>query len=69
MYKKYYVNNIQHDGDNEVHCEGCAYLSIATNVKYLGIFASSKEAIAAAKVYYPRTADGCAHCCPEIHSK
>ncbi len=66
--RKYYVNKTpQPNGDNEVHAEGCFWLSIAQDVLYLGVFRNAYEALEAAKVYYPRSADGCKHCCPEIH--
>ena len=67
MFKHYYVNSVpQSNGDHEVHCEGCYWMPSSTNRVYLGYFASSKEALAAARRLYP-SADGCAFCCPEIH--
>ena len=65
---RYYVNKIaQYDtGDHEVHRATCGRLPDAENRLYLGEFASSYEALIAAKRYYAR-ADGCAYCCPEIH--
>ena len=65
--KHYYVNSVpQPNGDHEVHCEGCLWMPSINNRIYLGYFASSKEALAAAKWRYS-SADGCMHCCPEIH--
>lgn len=65
--KKFYVNSVpQWNGDHEVHCEGCSWMPSIIHRVYLGSFASSKEALAAATRIYPN-ADGCAYCCPEIH--
>lgn len=65
--KHYYVNSVpQPNGDHEVHCEGCLWMPSINNRIYLGCFASSKEALAAAKWRYSG-ADGCMYCCPEIH--
>ena len=67
MKKHYYVNSVsQPNGDHEVHCEGCYWMPSITNRIYLGYFASSREALNAAKLRYP-LADGCAFCCPDIH--
>ena len=64
---RYYVNeNAQVNGDHEVHRADCSWLPTAENRLYLGEFASSYEALMAAKRIY-NSADGCAYCCPEIH--
>lgn len=64
---KYYVNkNPQDNGDHEVHKDGCSWLKMVVDKKYLGEFSSCHGAVAAAKAYYP-TADGCKHCSPECN--
>lgn len=55
--------------NNEIHKETCRYLPKPENRIYLGDFSNSYEALIAARKYYPYTADGCIHCCPEIHTK
>ena len=67
--EKYYVNNnAQLDsGDHEVHKDGCYWLSIAKDTKYLGLFTSCHEAVRQAKLIY-RTADGCKHCSIDCHT-
>jgi hypothetical protein len=43
---KYYVNNnAQSNGDHEVHKNGCSYLKLAKNTKYLGEFYSCSPAV------------------------
>ena len=65
---KYYVNkNPQENGDNEVHKEGCYWLSLVKGKEYLGDFSSCHGAVRKAKEKYP-TADGCKHCCLECHT-
>lgn len=69
---KFYVNkNVQigHGNNHEVHRESCFYLPKPENRIYLGDFLSSSSALAKAKEYYPYSADGCVHCCPEIHKR
>ena len=66
---KYYVNmNAQDNGDHEVHEDGCYWLSIAENVKYLGNFVSCHGAVAEAKRLGYATADGCVHCSGACHT-
>ena len=65
---RYYVNTkAQPNGDHEVHRETCKWLPSEDNRKYLGVFATSQEAVKEAKKYYAQ-ADGCYHCCPESHT-
>jgi hypothetical protein len=67
--KKYYVNNNpQPNGDHEVHQENCIYLPYIQSKKYLGEFYSCAPAVAEAKRTYP-TADGCAYCSPDCHTR
>ena len=66
---KYYVNNnAQDNGDHEVHKEGCYWLSLANNTRYLGYFASCRPAVEKAKESFS-TADGCKYCCPDCHNR
>ena len=66
---KFYVNkNAQATGEHEVHREDCFWLSLATDVLYLGDLSSCAEAIRAARrVYF--NVDGCKFCCKECHKK
>lgn len=65
----YYVNNqMQHNGDHEVHIDGCTFLVLAASKKYLGNHSSCHSAVAEAKKTYS-TADGCAYCSPACHTR
>ena len=68
---KFFVNNNRQDSESgknhEVHREGCFWLSIAKDTTYLGEFFTCTEAVKAAKIKYPFSADGCKHCCPNCH--
>jgi len=65
----YYVNkNPQPNGDHEVHESGCEWMPEPQNRQYLGDFSNCHPAVVAAKKIYP-TADGCAHCSPECHTR
>ena len=67
---KYYVNkNAQSNGDHEVHKTGCTYMPNIDNRIYLGEFTSCHGAVAKAKKDYYPTADGCAYCCPQCHTR
>ncbi len=69
MLRKYYVNNsAQSNGDHEVHEEHCAFLKLAVDVKFLGLFENGIQAVAYAKKLYSR-ADGCFYCCKEAHNR
>ena len=69
MLRKYYVNNsAQSNGDHEVHEEHCAFLKLAVDVKFLGLFENGIQAVAYAKKLYSR-ADGCFYCCKEAHKR
>ena len=64
----YYVNKTaQANGDNEVHKQGCYWLSLVTDSMYLGDFPTCHGAVLVAKRSYPR-ANGCAHCSPDCHT-
>ena len=67
---KYYVNNRRQDSanfNNEVHKEGCYWLSKAVDTTYLGEFYGCHSAMVEARKLYPSTADGCKTCCPDCH--
>lgn len=66
---KYYVNNNAQPGsnDHEVHNENCYWLSLASNMKYLGDFSNCRDAVREAKKYYNDT-NGCAYCSRECHT-
>ncbi len=64
----HYVNKqAQSNGDHEVHKSGCDRMPSVENRIYLGEFSSCREAVMAAKRYYPK-ADGCYYCCRECHT-
>ena len=67
----YYVNNNRQESKdglhNEVHKNGCYWLSKATNKSYLGEFYTCHGAVAEAKKKYPYSVDGCESCCPDCH--
>ena len=66
---KYYMNtNAQSNGDHEVHKEGCSWMPLSHNRKYLGQFYSCSEAVIEAKKY-DSNADGCKFCCPSCHTR
>ena len=65
----FYVNkNAQVTGEHEVHRFTCSWLPDPENRIYLGDFATSQEAVWAARRYY-NCVDGCAFCCPESHTR
>jgi len=64
---RYYMNeNAQSNGDHEVHREGCSWMPVPKNQKYLGDFPSCHGAVLKAKEYDSK-ADGCKHCSPDCH--
>ncbi len=67
---RYIVNtNAQPTGEHEVHNEDiCNYLPEEENRKYLGNFDWCQPAVDKAKETYPNS-DGCAHCCPDCHTR
>lgn len=76
---KYYLNrnkqSVSSGGNYEIHKETCPYYYNYTdgnNFIYLGIFYSERSAYDAACRMFPNNTheiDGCAHCCPSIHTK
>lgn len=67
-YAKYCISKrAQKSGEREIHVLGCKYMPSQRNLRELGVFASQKAALEAAKVIYPKS-DGCYYCCPEIDS-
>lgn len=68
MDNKYYVNkNAQTNGDHEVHVQGCSFMPISENRKYLGEFSSCSGAVREAKKHYEQ-ANGCYYCCNSCHT-
>lgn len=66
---KYYVNeNAQSTGEHEVHKDGCSYLALVQNKKYLGDFSNCRDAVKKAKDNN-YNADGCYYCCNECHTR
>jgi len=66
---KYYVNmNPQDNGDHEAHKEGCTWMPIPENRKYLGDFTNCHDAVREAKKYDSK-ADGCYYCSRECHTR
>jgi len=66
--KRYYLNNTaQVNGDHEVHEDGCYWLSLAKDTRYLGNYYSCKSAVEAAKLIY-RQSNGCKHCATSCHT-
>lgn len=66
--KKYYVNdNVQSNGDHEVHHEGCVYLPSSQNRTSLGEFSNCESAVKEAKKNYTK-ANGCKTCSKECHT-
>lgn len=64
----YYVNtNAQENGDHEVHRPGCSHPPIVQNRRALGSFANCQDAVAAAKLIYPKS-NGCYYCTNECHT-
>ena len=64
----YYVNdNVQKNGEHEVHKEGCSWLPAAHNRTYLGQHSSCHTAVAAARRIY-RQSNGCYHCSRACHT-
>ena len=63
----YYVNeNPQPNGEHEVHKEGCDYLKLVVNKKYLGDFNNCLDAVRKAREIYDKV-DGCFYCSYECH--
>lgn len=65
----YLVNkNAQPTGEHEVHSYACDHLPSSENRQDLGWSPNCTGAMKKAKVYYSNV-DGCAHCCPECHTR
>ena len=68
----YYVNkNAQPNGDHEVHdsaISGCPTPAQPHNRLDLGYHSDCHSAVREAKTFYAKS-DGCAHCCPECHTR
>ena len=65
----YFVNtNPQPNGDHEVHRDGCYWLTLVANPRFLGAFATCGPAVQAAKNLGYHKANGCIHCSPLCHT-
>lgn len=67
----YYLNTTrQHNGDYEVHADGCYWLSIAARIEHLGSFYRCQDAVASAKIMHPGwyRINGCKNCCEACHT-
>ena len=66
---KYYLNdNMQHNGDYEVHEEACKYLPHPENRIYLGEFSNCAAAVKAAANFHDQV-NGCKNCATVCHSQ
>lgn len=67
--KKYYINNnMQSNGDYEVHAEGCSYFP-TQDYTYLGDYYYCSSAVTEAKRRFPfRKINGCYYCSRECHT-
>ena len=69
-FKYYFYNEIDKNGNHEVHADYCRYLPKEENRTYIGEFTNCIYAITAAKVKYPDYEfDGCYFCCHNCHKK
>lgn len=67
--KSYFVNpNKQANGDNEVHEQGCYWLSLVTNPVFVGNHYSCVTAVQNAR-NMGYNANGCKHCSPACHTR
>jgi hypothetical protein len=69
---KYYINKNKQESDNynnEVHKEDCYWLSLASNIEYLGKFSNCESALKEAKDRGYDAADGCKECSKKCHNE
>ncbi|HYW08658.1 MAG TPA: hypothetical protein VE913_16980 [Longimicrobium sp.] len=65
---KYYVNNnVQANGDHEVHVAGCTFMPLEKNRTALGEFTNCADAVRAAKGYHTQV-NGCKTCSKPCHT-
>lgn len=65
----YYVNQqVQANGDHEVHVPGCTFFPNPENRIYLGTFLECRSAVAAARRYYYQV-NGCFYCLRACHTQ
>jgi hypothetical protein len=66
---KYWVNdNAQHNGDHEVHVEGCTWILLMKAKTYLGEHEKCQTAVDAAKSIYANV-NGCKFCSPVCNTR
>lgn len=64
----YYVNdNVQDNGDHEVHKEGCSFMPDVDNRTYLGLFNSCTPAVREARDHHDQV-NGCYYCSEPCHT-
>ncbi|RRJ97823.1 hypothetical protein Ga0100231_005025 [Opitutaceae bacterium TAV4] len=71
MYRFILNNNMQPNGDYEVHnvTTGCLHLPNLQNQIDLSFHPNCQSAVAEAKRRYPQLRiDGCYYCCPDCHT-
>ncbi|PTE21252.1 hypothetical protein C5F48_13210 [Cereibacter changlensis JA139] len=65
---QYYVNNnVQSNGDHEVHKVGCSFMPTA-NRTYLGDFHNCRSAVIEAKKHHYQV-NGCFYCARDCHTQ
>ena len=66
--KEYFVNqNVQPNGDHEVHVRTCAYFPHPHNARLLGYFSNCHDAVREARKHYNQC-NGCYYCTNECHT-
>lgn len=65
----YFINkNLEFNGENEIHKEGCSFMPEKENLEFLGSYDNANEAKIEA-IIKGYNADGCYFCCREAHTK
>ncbi len=69
MGQKYYVSNAsEYEAVHTVHREDCYYMPADKDIKYIGVFESTKQATGYIQRSYQNVV-GCYFCCKETFSK
>lgn len=66
MHRYYVNNNVQANGDHEVHRDGCSFLPVSNRTD-LGFFNTCQEAVREAKKYHLQV-NGCYYCSLPCHT-